>query len=302
MNTDDSKNDEFDNEDQIDENEEKHNNFNPGNLSDSINEFTKTFSEMMLKMPEYSAMLSSFAEMSKKIVEKIDFGALYNSLSYFGDVITSAVSRIKFPTVTEERKQELLSYYRRWGEYGWTINPCEEGERLFNNEPPTTLKEADRIALKNCKDLEGLFDAIRYDKRVKKTDFDEAVADYRDHRYKSCVMILFSLIDAQLIRLQRKQEVGNSRRSAGAGAIKKAKKRVGFGENEELLWVALFYTNVFSCLETVFANGDDFKVQPRIINRNFVDHGMMTRRVSKKNCVQLFLLYYNMLEMLDLLY
>ncbi|MCR5332063.1 MAG: hypothetical protein K6E62_12910 [Lachnospiraceae bacterium] len=274
----------------------------PVDLDHRIKELSKTIGEMMERMPDYSKMLSSLAEMSKRILDQIDFSAMYNSLSHFGDVIADIVGKIHFPTITEERKQELLENYRQWGEYGWTINPCEEGGNLFNNEPPKLLKDADRMALKNCNDMEGILGFIRSDKRAKKTDFNEAVASFNDGRYKSCAMIMFSLVDAQLIRLQRNEETCNKRRSVGAGAIKRVKKRAGLDEGEELLWIALFYTNVFSCLETMFADGNDFKVQPKIINRNFLDHGMMTGRVSRKSCIQLFLLYYNMLEMLEMLY
>ena len=59
---------------------------------------------------------------------------------------------------------------------------------------------------------------------------------------------------------------------------------------------------LFACLEKVFEGGKDFKNQPDVINRNFLDHGMMTKKVRKKDCIQLFLLYYNMLELLDMIY
>jgi len=69
-----------------------------------------------------------------------------------------------------------------------------------------------------------------------------------------------------------------------------------------MLFIAMFYTNLFACLKKVFESGKDFKNQPDVINRNFLDHGMMTNKVRKKDCIQLFLLYYNMLELLDMIY
>ena len=44
-----------------------------------------------------------------------------------------------------------------------------------------------------------------------------------------------------------------------------------------------------------YKGGDDFKEQPDIMNRNFVDHGMLHRKVRRIDCIQLFLVYYNFL-------
>ena len=62
------------------------------------------------------------------------------------------------------------------------------------------------------------------------------------------------------------------------------------------------HENIFNCLLAVFADGKDFKIQPEGINRNFLGHGMLTRKVARKDCVQLFLLYYNLMDYLDIIY
>ncbi len=49
-------------------------------------------------------------------------------------------------------------------------------------------------------------------------------------------------------------------------------------------------------------HGRDFKRQPDIVNRNFIDHGMLHRNVTKRDRIQIFLLYYNLLEILDIVY
>lgn len=46
--------------------------------------------------------------------------------------------------------------------------------------------------------------AFEKKEKLKKSDFDEAVVDFNNRRYKSCAMILYSLIDARTIRLQGK--------------------------------------------------------------------------------------------------
>lgn len=231
------------------------------------------------------------------------FGETYEVARQIAISISKLVQEINIPSISEERKRELIEIYEIWGSYGWTINPCENVKMIFNSKP-IDKKSADAIALKQFtgSKMEQIFEVINRTKRVKRTDFKEAVFDYRHKQYKSCAFILISLVDAILIRLQKKSDLKGKRRKVGLYAVNEAKKRTEMDVNTDLFFTALFYTNLFSCLEKVFEAGKDFKIQPKVINRNFLDHGMMTRKIRRKDCIQLFLLYYNMLELLDLIY
>lgn len=233
----------------------------------------------------------------------IDFSEFSEAARRMTAGIAEAVQKIKIPSISEERKQELLEIHRMWGSYGWTINPCVAVNTLFDCAP-ADKKSADSIALKQCsgQKMERIFEVIEKNKRVKKTDFCEAIFDYKHKQYKSSALILFSLIDALLIRLQKKSALDGKRRKVGLNAVNEAKKRTENDLNTELLFTAMFCTNLFACLEKVFEGGKDFKKQPTVINRNFLDHGMLTRKVTRKDCIQLFLLYYNVLELLDMIY
>lgn len=234
---------------------------------------------------------------------KYDFSELSESARRMSEIISESVRRLRIPTLSEERKQELIEAHKLWGSYGWTMNPCENVKKIFKYMP-TDKKSADAIALKQCsgQKMEQIFEIISETKRVKKADFEEAVFDYNHRQYKSCALILFSLVDAVLIRLQKKSDLKGKRREVGLRAVSKAKTRTETDINVQMLFIAMFYTNLFACLEKVFEGGKDFKNQPDVINRNFLDHGMMTKKVRKKDCIQLFLLYYNMLELLDMIY
>lgn len=216
--------------------------------------------------------------------------------------IGEMLKSIKIPTISDERKEELILSYQAWGRYGWTMMP--ELPLYGFNDCPVDIKEANKLALSYCtdKDMEKLFNILREMKGVKKSDLEEAIFDFEHKKYKSCSLVLFGLIDAKLIRLQRKDNSSRRKwRAVGHGAveivlgnIKKEK------ELEKKFFLLLDYENIFACLDTVFAKAEDFRTQPIVINRNFVDHGMMTRKVIRKDCVQLFLLYYNFLMFLDL--
>ena len=98
---------------------------------------------------------------------------------------------------------------------------------------------------------------------------------------------MFALIDAILIRLQKKSTLDGKRRNVGLSAVRDAKKRTEIDVNTEVLYTALFCTNLFACLQKVFESGNDFRKQPEVINRNFLDHGMLTRKVTKKDCMKI---------------
>ena len=55
--------------------------------------------------------------------------------------------------------------------------------------------------------------------------------------------------------------------------------------------------NMFYAVITIFESANDFRDEDKTVglNRNFVDHGMSQRQATKKHCLQLFLLYYNVL-------
>ena len=174
----------------------------------------------------------------------------------------------------------------------------------FFNAPPDK-KTADKIGLSYCKaeQMEIIFEKTLYLKGVKKADYQEAIYNFHDRRYKSCALVLFALIDAIFIRMMKKEDRDNrQRRPVGVGAAKKAMNRIKDEQIREEWYLALFqYENLFSCLCKVFENGNDFKKQPDVINRNFLDHGMSTRNVRKRDCIQLFLLYYNILDFMEIL-
>lgn len=208
-----------------------------------------------------------------------------------------------FLRISEERKQELIKVYALWGTYGWTMSPFANEKSVFECKV-VDKKTADSIAVKQYTEqkMKEIFEDTRNCKRLKKMDFEEAVFDYKSKQYKSCALVLFSLIDAILIRLQKRSDLGERGRKVGLKAVNEVKKRTETDVDTRVFLTAIRCKSVFACLERMFESGKDFKKQPDVINRNFLDHGMMTRKVSRKDCIQLFLLYYNILKLLDEIY
>ena len=227
-----------------------------------------------------------------------DYSKMFSGIS---SALQELVNNIHIPTITEENKKRLIQSYTAWGKLGWTLPPNAE-LNAFNTEPKDAKDAYQR--LRGCftaSAMDDLFTEIRQLKHIKKSDFDEAVDCFKTGNYKACSLILFSLIDSRLIRSQINEERNRSgmRPSGKQAAINLFGRIESKYITESMLFTVLDQVNILAALETVFEAGKDFKVQPTVINRNFVDHGMLYRNVTRKDCIMLFLLLYNFTEHLN---
>ena len=246
--------------------------------------------------------ISAFAQYSDIWFDKIQRS--FDIINQIGNTLSSFIQAVHVPELSDERKERLRVSHEVWGKYGWT-RPLSS-PNTFLDMPPADHKDATAKALKYCKDsdMEKLFAALLEIPHVRKSDVAEAVFAFKNKQYKSCILILFSLIDSRLIRLQRDEDRDrNGRRKSGYGAAKKLFDRISKEQDiQKKTYMPFSYQNIISCLFAVFEDGKDFTEQPIVINRNFVDHGMLIRQVRRKDCVQIFLLYYHFMDFLDAIY
>lgn len=167
----------------------------------------------------------------------------------------------------------------------------------FYDNPPTDMKDANAKVKHLCtmQGMESIFSQLR-EQKINHEDLESAIFCFRNKQYKACALMLLGLIDAKLIRVQSRSK---GKRKVGASAVQQLKTRFEENREEQVFYTMLFCSNLFACLETIFAYGNDFKDEPNIINRNFVDHGMNRRRIRKRDCIQLFLVLNNLMYFLS---
>ena len=109
------------------------------------------------------------------------------------------------------------------------------------------------------------------------------------------------MIDSRLIRSQVDSERDrNGFRRSGKQAANNLFGRIKTNIiNDQMIFTMLDQVNLLEALKTFFDNGNDFKVQPHVLNRNFLDHGMLYRKVIRKDCVMLFILLFNLTQFLN---
>lgn len=262
-------------------------------------------SKVKLDLPTWSAKFVDFSKYLPKYnlavnsLSRLITEAIVKPLNF---QINSIFSGLSIPKVSEKRKEELRTIHEKWGKYGWTMMPHHSISQFYND--PISYENSNKVASQMCtkNDMMILFEELHNVKGVSVADINEAIFCYENKKYKSCAMILFALLDAKLIRLQTKEDRRQSTntRFTGGAAAGKLKKRIKKEHDIEKKFIMLLsYTNLFSCINVMFENTDDFKKKTKVINRNYLQHGMLTRKVRKRDCIQLFLVYFNLLEFLE---
>lgn len=209
--------------------------------------------------------------------------------------LQSVLADVELPSMDRKWLDERQKSYRRWGEYGWTM--IDWAEIHFFYDCPASQKEANKKALSVCDNarMKCFLEELKAEKKIRKADLMEAIDDFNNKRYKSCACILFALIDGALIRSMKKPEKGN--RPSGKVAAENINKKIDSTfQIKGMVFHFLTWLGVLSAINAFFAKGDDFKLQPIVLGRNWLDHGMLHREVKKMDCIQLFLLLSNLLK------
>lgn len=235
-----------------------------------------------------SPVLDSIKEYVDHSMEMMNETIKYLS-SYVEDLVKS-LSTFSIPEFSEDDKQRIINRYSSWGAYGWTSTDFLSNELL--DQSPKSVEDANRIArgYLNNDGIVKLFEELNKVRSVRKTDLLEMKASFESRNYKSCVLIAFAMIDSKLIRAQGKKY---ENRKVGNEGIKRLQKRLK--EDAENTFLLCFsYVNLFQCLNKLFENSANFAIQPQIINRHFVTHGMLHRKVTRRDAIQTILLVYNL--------
>lgn len=196
--------------------------------------------------------------------------------------------------------QFLQSYFQtaetsgiKWGEFGWVpFLPNNNAVDLLKTVyVPSSQEEADNLMLKKISEsFDDLLKktneyAVQFDGNI--TTFSEAIKAYNYNLYTSCSLDLFAMIDHVFITSQVKSK-GKPERD-----LSKKSVCTKYSDSKNAAYfVIAAATKTF--IESLFKRGCDFDPNNEgYSNRNFISHGMNTIIPTKKLCLQLFVLLYN---------
>ena len=247
----------------------------------------KSIAQMLQSTADLIGSLKSFATVHSRITK--DWDAIWKNL--------------RLPVVPEIRQKKRAAY-KRWAEFGWSCHPNIE----FSEIPPESSEIADQFVMQELENygvdkfIEELSKMVAPNQNE---DFESAVFNFKHGYFRTCARVIFSLIDREFIIRQPKEVRPNGKpkqRELAKGAAEIFRKTLDEPETAEKILNRVprfFYRceNMFYAVITIFESANDFRDEDKTVglNRNFVDHGMSQRQATKKHCLQLFLLYYNVL-------
>ena len=247
----------------------------------------------MNKEEKKSIYLNALAEITKAITRfSPDFAKIFKFTESYKLFVKRLNKFFKDIEISEKIKEKLAKIYCAYGYFGWTMIPSTT-EKL--KKEPVSLEEADSYMLKFCKnkEMKFVFSKILENNRINVGEINESIDSFKRKKFKSCVLLLFSIIDGLLIRSQKR---GNNRRSVRTA---RTKLENVISKDKETLYNVLGAKNTLVCIEQMYKPANDFVKNCECINRDFISHGMITRDITKTDCIKVFLLLYNVLYLLD---
>lgn len=256
-------------------------------------------SEVAEKM---QGMYRAVAEFSEKVMN------LYDGLNTWwedtGAHLCEVILQLTDPHYDEVTRQKLIDCYKGWGQYGWTCN-SEVNSTIFD-KLPATPSEADEVMQQYCttENVASMLHSIA-ERGVNQQDLNEAFQCYKAGMYKASALILFALIDHELITMDyrkppRRGEAQGWRKTGEKAVMAYRDEHQPKGE-ESVLFNYLWFLNIVEALLTLMADGDDFQNEPDMINRNFVSHGMSQRIVKEIDCFKVWSALYTLTAILPTL-
>ena len=261
-----------------------------------------TSDEMILTLEKINTAVNYLAQFGEKIVA--GYIAFDNWWQTEFPKICEAITNVDLPQYTTEKKKELVECYTKWGKYGWTFNGQTKLTSL--SSLPLSLEDADQKMSQYCT-LDNVSEIAKklIDSGVNQSDVEEALFCFENEKYKSSAIILFALIDHELILMDfrkkgtKKNPEGDYK--TGYSAINEYQNRNEKVYDESFLYVNLYFVNIIETLSTLFKGTENFTNEPNMINRNFVAHGMSNRAVTEIDCFKVWSALYSLVVMLPLL-
>lgn len=229
---------------------------------------------------------NKYYELPLNLLRITDLLTVINYLNTIAQSISSAYQSLNL--------DELTEIYKTYAEFGWTIPPAMT---YFAKQKATTLEEADSFMLQFCSsvNMERIFSSLRNNEKIDKNDLEEAINCYNQKYYKACSLLILSMIDGILIKLQPQENKDRTTSST----LKAIKSKYESNQRMDPKFFKVLQANTtIECAKKIYKYADNFKLDDICIYRNMISHGMRKTAVEKTDCIKVFLLLYNILQLL----
>lgn len=260
-----------------------------------INSFSQAGKKSLFEqLSQLGKVFSQIEEISRFYKEIMD--PLVKTVSEINALTSNLASSL---ALTKEKKSYLDECVTGWTRYRLSF-PIDHYHSFSDvREYPKNKRAAKSLCELYAKPrrLDSLTSIVRLKSSSKTMYLNEAKKSFKNGCYLACSSLLFSLCDSALIDAQGCPNPKKRRKSIGG-----IKAEVMTAIDNEPYTFAYFLLRSFSLnRELIFADGEDFSHADELSfpNRNYVDHGEYKKKVTKEDCVKLFLFLNNVFFVTD---
>ena len=191
-----------------------------------------------------------------------------------------------------ENIKESIKY---WAEKNWIIVlslPYRKIQNLFFSKPNDCEKESCYLMEKVKENLKNreINEKILKSSFFENNAYNSVMECNKNKNYYAGVMVLSTMIDGALIKIQEKKK---NRKKIGKNAVKEINNK----SNESRSLEYILDYSLITWLEKFFENADDFSNKK--LNRNMLLHGMYEKEITELEFFQLLNVVHNTVERLD---
>ena len=205
------------------------------------------------------------------------------------------VNSLPHDELTDEYKVNI-EYAKRLGQSGWTINgekspnDIREWIRMIESKGEEAIAEQF-----SDNDIERILESTekRYINPPESGYLNRAIENYYSGRYTESAVFFLAFLDYR-INFLSKSDYSRKKKQCTIGIAEHGKEKYSSFDNQPMFrhFIICDYIPSFSAyMERLFTEDErydfDKGVEPPYLNRDWLMHGRMTRRVKKYECVQL---------------
>ena len=255
------------------------------NAISSISESIKPFQDQLMKITN---------DFSKK---NQDFFSVIKNLQLNSSIFQwnqDLIESLKGKPLSEEIQEKLSKRAKQFADYGIICPFNEPINDIYKIE--ITNEYVSMICDKyssgeSYEMIKKEFNQLPY---KNEQQINEVFSCFEQGNYYACCSLLFAIIDREIISHQPHISEKKKRRNTYNKDL--IDKKIANPDNENHYLPFLCKINFMHLLSYYYGTGDDFIDESisryPVINRNFLEHGMTNRTITKNDCVKLFLFIY----------
>lgn len=203
------------------------------------------------------------------------------------DAVNDIVDCINKSVLSDDDKKRIKALTTKLAEKDIVVTPEESPFYFYKFNPTKKNIKALYDSYSSGRRFDDLTKTILTIESIDQQYCKEAIACYKNKCYLACSSLLLSAIDSFFIA-KNKLDSNGHKRTLNKSLANDCLTETESERNFEYFFI--IQSNVLLMLAKLYDYGNDFENEPNHINRNFVNHGMVKRKVAKHDCVKLFII------------